>query len=66
MQLEFETSNNKDYKIDSIWKSTVFVKKSKAGLLSEIYLSSTALALTFTLLPNSGNGNEKLSWLPMS
>ena len=65
-ELEIEAGNNKEYEMNGIRNSTVFAKESKAGQLSEICLSGTASALTLTPLPGRGDGNEKLSWSPMS
>ena len=36
MQLAFEAGNNKKYKVDGIWDSTVYVKES-AGQISRFY-----------------------------
>ena len=55
-----------EYKVDNIWNSTVFAKKSEAGQLPEICLLGAASTLTLTPLPGSDDGNEKLSWSPMS
>ena len=36
MQLEFEASDNKKYKVEGIWDSAVYTKEL-AGQLSELY-----------------------------
>lgn len=36
--LEFETSNNKKYKVEAIWDSVVYVKKVDKYLLELYYL----------------------------
>lgn len=36
--LEFETSNNKKYKVEAIWDSVVYVKKVDRYLLELYYL----------------------------
>ena len=38
MQLEFEDSNNKKYKVDGIQNSAIYVKKSVKQLLGVYYL----------------------------
>ena len=57
----YKNATQLEYKIDGIWNSTVFAKKSEAGQLSEICLSGAASALTFIPLSGNGDGNEKLS-----
>ena len=37
-ELEFETSNSKNYKIESIWNSAVYANKAKGHLLSLYYV----------------------------
>ena len=37
MQLEFEAGNDKEYKIDGIWDSTVYAKESTTGQLPRLY-----------------------------
>ena len=36
MQLEFEAGNNKEYKVEGIWDSTVYARK-RAGQLARLY-----------------------------
>ena len=65
-QLEFEAGNDEEYEMDDIRNSTAIAKESEAGDLPESCLSGVASALTLSPLPGSGDGNEKLSWSPMS
>ena len=37
MQLKFEAGNDKEYKIDSIWNSTVYTKEWTTDQLLELY-----------------------------
>ena len=37
IQLEFETDNDKKYKIDGIWDGVVYAKKSTTKQLPEFY-----------------------------
>ena len=37
MQLKFEASNNKEYKIDDIWDSTVYARESAIRQLLGLY-----------------------------
>ena len=37
MQLEFEAGDNKKYKVDVIWHSSVYVKESIIGQLPRLY-----------------------------
>ena len=38
MQLEFKAGNNKEYKVDDIWNSAVYVKELAKHLLGLYYL----------------------------
>ena len=40
MQLEFEASDNKEYKIDDIWDSAIYAKESVEQLPGLYYLVS--------------------------
>ena len=59
-QLEFEASNDEEYKVDGIWESAVYVKEfgiakeSEAGHQPEICLSDAASASTLPPLLGSG------------
>ena len=37
MQLEFETGNNKEYKVDGIWDSAVYARELATGQLPRLY-----------------------------
>ena len=55
MQLEFEAGNNKEYKVDGIWDSAVYVRES-AGQLSGLYY----------LILQKGYPEEENTWEPAS
>ena len=55
-QLELEAGDNSEYKVEAIWDSAVYTRKSKAGHLLGLYY----------LISWKGYPKEKNTWEPAS